>query len=807
MSENEDMDSQCVPDVSMDGSESFRSLVDVDLERLAMHLELPGQIKKKANTVLETLQHQDEYSLKLISKSSAIVCAVYIAAIDTRMPYGPSDPHLEIGYLEKPDVTLSDILQKSNTSVPLLFKWMNHFRDLCVSEAVQFHLKQVEREYCVVSALFYTYERLCRTIFKEEEKGDTSSIPLETVTNKKRLSWVLFLLAKERLLTDGQLVEAFYILVCCYEYVLRDTPGFLLNSPYDEVQVMEGSERQEGLMLKTLSEQFDLSYEEIVLVQKSRVEPYFQRLFQGDREIELLSLTEQYERDYKQKGDLNELLFLQHDSHLQPLEQNGNLSSPRNDEPDGPPITPVRAALNTIQQLKKILSTTQDEPSEELQAHFKNCSQNPLTSIRDRMNKLETVFINGFMQQTDRNQAAIAKQRFVLARRLYYRVMESMLNHEKQRLSQTDFSKLLNIDSFHVSLLACALEIVMMTYGSSWNPSFGTVCAGDSKFSFPWIIVTFGLHSYDFFKVLESFIKAEPVLTKDIVKHLQGLEKRILEQLAWTPESPLFDALNKSETPVLPMEATPSMTVSSADLYLSPMRVVTKSKGLSPSYGQSPQKMSSPGHELTSPEKTTGKKSQSLAIFLNKVCRLGFHRLEQLNSLLAVPKDLQHKIWTCFEYCITKRTGLLKNRHLDQLMLCSVYAICKVAEKEIKFKTIIRTYSELPDASPNVYRHALIKGCEYDSIIGFYNQVFMHNMKNYILQFGPTKQTPSLSPVPKTMTSPIYSIPSRRNFYVSPLKDSPFKPPLSPSQMTPRSRQLYSFGDITGSSEKTTKNK
>lgn len=114
------------------------------------------------------------------------------------------------------------------------------------------------------------------------------------------------------------------------------------------------------------------------------------------------------------------------------------------------------------------------------------------------------------------------------------------------------------------------------------------------------------------------------------------------------------------------------------------------------------------------------------------VCRLGFHRLEQLNSLLAVPKDLvsidmichilglyctecikennsifhvwvswvwkliltiyvlptsleqaqtqwamldeimskifqQHKIWTCFEYCITKRTGLLKNRHLDQV--------------------------------------------------------------------------------------------------------------------------------------------
>jgi hypothetical protein len=34
--------------------------------------------------------------------------------------------------------------------------------------------------------------------------------------------------------------------------------------------------------------------------------------------------------------------------------------------------------------------------------------------------------------------------------------------------------------------------------------------------------------------------------------------------------------------------------------------------------------------------------------------------------------------------------------------------------------------------------------------------------------------------------------------YISPLKDSPFKAPPSPSQMTPRSRQLYSFGEGVG---------
>lgn len=39
--------------------------------------------------------------------------------------------------------------------------------------------------------------------------------------------------------------------------------------------------------------------------------------------LQLTALTEQYEKDYRQKGDLNELLFLRNDPHLQPLEQNG----------------------------------------------------------------------------------------------------------------------------------------------------------------------------------------------------------------------------------------------------------------------------------------------------------------------------------------------------------------------------------------------------------------------------------------------------------------------------------------------------
>lgn len=47
-------------------------------------------------------------------------------------------------------------------------------------------------------------------------------------------------------------------------------------------------------------------------------------------------------------------------------------------------------------------------------------------------------------------------------------------------------------------------------------------------------------------------------------------------------------------------------------------------------------------------------------------------------------------------------------------------------------------------------------------------------------------------------SSSVYSIQGRKNFYVSPMKESPFKSPHSPGNMTPRTRQLYNFGEGPG---------
>lgn len=40
--------------------------------------------------------------------------------------------------------------------------------------------------------------------------------------------------------------------------------------------------------------------------------------------------------------------------------------------------------------------------------------------------------------------------------------------------------------------------------------------------------------------------------------------------------------------------------------------------------------------------------------------------------------SLKRKIWTCFEYSIVNNTELMQDRHLDQILMCAVYVMCRV---------------------------------------------------------------------------------------------------------------------------------
>lgn len=53
-------------------------------------------------------------------------------------------------------------------------------------------------------------------------------------------------------------------------------------------------------------------------------------------------------------------------------------------------------------------------------------------------------------------------------------------------------------------------------------------------------------------------------------------------------------------------------------------------------------------------------------------------RLRDLCAKLDISSELRRKIWTCFEYSLVHCTELMKDRHLDQLLMCAVYVVAKV---------------------------------------------------------------------------------------------------------------------------------
>ncbi len=63
---------------------------------------------------------------------------------------------------------------------------------------------------------------------------------------------------------------------------------------------------------------------------------------------------------------------------------------------------------------------------------------------------------------------------------------------------------------------------------------------------FPWILGTFSLHAYDLLKIIELFIRSDESLSRDAIRHLNSIEKQILESFAWKTDSPLWDVLREA---------------------------------------------------------------------------------------------------------------------------------------------------------------------------------------------------------------------------------------------------------------------
>uniref|UniRef100_A0A3P8WPX1 Retinoblastoma 1 n=1 Tax=Cynoglossus semilaevis TaxID=244447 RepID=A0A3P8WPX1_CYNSE len=639
-----------------------------------------------------------------------------------------------------------------------------------ITTKVNAAMTRLEKKYDVTLALYQRFEKERETM---------------------RSCWTMFLLAKGRVLQmEDDLVIAFQLLLCTLEFFIKRCPVSLLQPPYKSAITKvqspptRTSRRYQGKaksirppepevdvqLLETLCKENDCNAEEVKNVYQNSFSAFLDSLdlSRSSDVPQSNDLDKQYEELYLRSRDIDGRLFFDEDPtvllpkvEILQVERTPKKNLPDEDGVIIPPQTPIRAAMTSIQQLRGDLISTGDTPSTTLTTYFKNCTVDPTQGVLKRLEMLDQRFSQRFGQAVGPRCVLLGNQRFTLGVRLYYKVMEAMLKSEEKRLSVQNFSKLLNDSTFHTSLLACALEVVMATYG------------GEHLHSHPLSCLLPHTHTHTH----------TPTRTESLCKHL----KCSAEQAETTAS--FNQPLQHNHT--------------AADLYLSPVRpghrVAPPESPATPNSHASSQAANQPTNQT--PRHI---KSNSLSLFYKKLYRLAYIRLKLLCSyLLSSHPELEPIIWTLFQHTLQHEYELMRDRHLDQLMMSAMYAICKVKSVDLRFKTIVTAYKNMPNANQETFKHVLISEGHYDSIIVFYNQVFMQKLKTNILQYA-SPRPPPLSPIPQIPRSPYkfqnspLRVPGSNNVYISPLKS----PRMSPGIMTPRSRMLVSIGESFGHSSR-----
>ncbi|KAM4699029.1 retinoblastoma-associated protein [Discoglossus pictus] len=794
---------------------------DPHFQTLCETLKISDRVRERAWQKYEKHFSSDCVLRDTIKHKESLGLCLFIASVDC----------------DEMSFTVTELLKAVNISAS---KWFRFLKEMDVgvdslSTKVDNVRSKLEKKYEILSLLYQKFQRTFGLIY--QELPNTRASTDSSTASILKGSWITFILAKGKLLQmDDDLVISCQLLLCVLEHFIKLSPPAALKEPYKNAVnglsvsgPTRSSRRGQNRSTRT-SRQSETDTRVIEVLCKENEYPvdevknvYFTSFvtfldsagISSDGLPKIESISKQYEELYFKNKDFDARLFLENDETLKAdIRDSWDLErTPRKNDSEEvklkPPQTPIRAAMNTIHQLSVTLNSASDQPSDALVSYFNNCTVNPQAIITERVQRLGLVFKDKFASAVGRACAEIGYQRYKVGVRLHYRVMESILKSEEERLSVQNFSKLLNNDIFHTSLLACAVEVVMATYGRN---AFQSQCNPETDLSFPWILNVFELKAFDFYKVIESFIKAEPSLTREMIKHLERCEHQIMESLAWKSDSPLFDLIKQTRDRDGSVEHPESSSTlhqplqhshTAADLYLSPVRSANHCPTSSVSTPSTPN-----GHVTVSSHPQ--QKSTSLSLFYKKVYRLAYLRLNNLcSSLLSEHPDLEHVIWTLFQHTLQHEYELMRDRHLDQIMMCSMYGICKAKNVDLRFKAIVTAYKELAHTNQETFKHVLIREGQHDSIIVFYNLVFMQKLKSNILQYA-SPRPPTLSPIPQIPRSPYrfanspLRVPGGNNIYVSPLKTS-YKTSeglLSPTKMTPRSRILVSIGESFGPSEK-----
>ncbi|XP_058788572.1 retinoblastoma-like protein 2 isoform X2 [Phymastichus coffea] len=838
-----------------------------------------------------------------------IGCALYVACRKTTLPtVGKSNANIQGN-----GISLIKLLTLCNLPLIEFFTKSKSWADMNnMPKDFEARIDTLQKNFSVSYILFQKYQPIFTDIFKTP---DDSSKPIRSRRHKVvactpsqlfEFCWTLFICIKSGIpaLSDD-LVTSYHLLldVCdlMYSNALLANRKDLLNPEFSGLPENFHNDdfvppKSANCIVNLLCERYEAYAVDAMGIKEYSLKPYLTKLFQDkilkseqsnfSGLLEILyfdgnnkAINKVYEQYMLSIGELDERIFLGPDSLIgtlpnklvvinnleEQLQSKNQLETMPNLWPPTPltgrkylkskditnAATPPIPTQSVI-KLQTLLVGCQAEPSDNLLQVFENSSPDTKAFLEAKVGGFAQMFCDAYSsklpEQGDKPFLDIGQKRAQSAQTLFYKILELVLTDEMAKKPNYDVSNLLKNETFLQCLFACCCEIVLYSYQNRDK-------------TFPWILHILKLEGYLFYKVIEVIVKVVlDQLTRDMVKHLNRIEEMILESLAWTSSSPLWQVLqscdagvpsyedvalpstfdlDESNTPGQPalkkitidinsQTEVPQSPVSSAsERFQSPSKINAAKKQLSFTETKSSLQSVLKGNTTqtllsrTVNVATTSDQSKpdslkngmsavanvaakprrtgSLALFFRKFYHLTHTRMQTLcNSLQITEHDLKRKIWTIFEYSMKERTFLMKDRHLDQILMSAVYVVCKLAKIETSsFTEIMRCYRLQPQAESHIYRSVLIKTVvenqiEADSVnvensnsghpptpsgmaatsriygseergdlIKFYNTVYVPEVKDFAKRLNSENSTLNLklSPLPKynsiTCPSPV----------------------------------------------------
>ncbi|KAF7836195.1 Retinoblastoma-related protein 1 [Senna tora] len=460
--------------------------------------------------------------------------------------------------------------------------------------------------------------------------------------------------------------------------------------------------------------------------------------------------------------------------------------------------TPVTTAMTTAKWLRTVISPLPSKPSPELERFLASCDRDVTSDVVRRAQIiLQAIFpssplgercLTGSLQGANLMDNVWAEQRRLEALKLYYRVLEAMCRAEAQILHATNLTSLLTNERFHRCMLACSAELVLATHKTV-------------TMLFPAVLERTGITAFDLSKVIESFIRHEDSLPRELRRHLNSLEERLLESMVWEKGSSMYNSLTvarpslSSDINRLGLLAEPMPSLDEIAMHInfscgglppvpslqkldtlpsqngdtrSPKRLCTEYRSVlgernsftspvkdrllpfSNLKSKLPPPLQSAFASPTRPNPGGGGETcaeTGINIFFGKIVKLAAVRISGMVERLQLSQQIRENVYCLFQQVLNQRTSLFFNRHMDQIILCCFYGIAKISSLNLTFREIIYNYRKQPQCKPQVFRNVFIDyssirrsgktGPDHVDIISFYNEVFIPSAKALLVEFGP----------------------------------------------------------------------